>query len=137
MNASCPDGDKVPRPALLITGSHVQPSAIASGEPGVCSGSSERPILDPQHCRARRVLHLDPAFRPTAAVGEVAALGYDALQSHPAGVFENQLTIIIKVFAEVDAVLRPAQDLGELGLARLKRSRAPVVAVQLDQVEGE
>jgi tripartite-type tricarboxylate transporter receptor subunit TctC len=44
MNASWPDGDKVPRPPLLITGSQVQPFAIASGEPGVCSGSLKCPI---------------------------------------------------------------------------------------------
>src|SRR5215216_6488840 len=56
INASWPDGDKLPRPSLLITGSHVQLSAIASREPGVCSGSLERPILNPYHRRALGVL---------------------------------------------------------------------------------
>ena len=87
----------------------MQPSAIASGEPGVCSGSSERPILDPQHCRARRVLHLDPALGPAGAVREVAPLGYDPLQAHAAGVLKDDRTIATDVLTEIDAAARSAQ----------------------------
>ena len=42
---------------------------------------SPRPVLHAQHRRAGRVLDLDPALRPAAAVGEIPPLRHDALQA--------------------------------------------------------
>jgi hypothetical protein len=72
MNAIWPHGVNSPRPPVLMTGSHVQPCAIAPGEPGVCCGSFVRFMLVPvgRHCAASFILtairtaayHLTSAF---------------------------------------------------------------------------
>src|ERR1700732_3646990 len=96
--------------------------------------SRPRPLLyDAQHCRARRIFHLDPASHATAAVRKVAAFRDDALKAKLACVREDDRAVAVEMLGEANAITAREQ-LFELALAAFERRRAQVLAVQLDQV---
>jgi hypothetical protein len=66
----------------------------------------------------------------------VAVLGYNALQTALAGMGEDGRTVALEVLSELDPERRFVEQLFEPGLAGIERPGAPVLAVELQKVEG-
>jgi hypothetical protein len=63
-------------------------------------------------------------------------LRHDALGAELAGMREDGRAVALQVLAILDPGRRLGEELRESGLALLKRPRAPVLAVELEEIEG-
>src|SRR6202035_549456 len=92
-------------------------------------------ILEPRHARRRRV-DLEPGLARPRPIGMLAVLRDDALAADLAGMGEDRRAVAFEVFA----VLDPRRGLGEEpfepSLALLERSRSPILAVEIEEIEG-
>src|SRR5205823_644274 len=76
--------------------------------------------------------------RSAGDVRRVQPLRHDALEPHLAGVVEHDVAVLVlEVLVELQADLGRAQQRRELALAALERRAPQVLAVELEQVEGE
>ena len=84
-----------------------------------------------------QALGLDPAARPRAAIGRVGELGDDAFQALPAHLGEQLLAAADDVLGEMEALVVGGDQRPQPLLARDVGERGQVLAVELEQVEGE
>src|SRR4051812_10576371 len=84
---------------------------------------SSPPVLFrfPAHCRALRVLALEPMRRGAGAIRRAAALRCDALQAHQAGLLEDDLAFGLQVLVELKRGLVVLERPQEAHLAGLDR----------------
>ena len=75
------------------------------------------PLAMPHHCRALRILDLDPIPRQARPVRRAQPLRHDALESHFAGVHEDKGAILAGVLAEDNPEPPLADQLGQMFLA--------------------
>src|SRR5215475_9407319 len=90
----------------------------------------------PLHRKAGGITDLDPDAAQVGSVRAVNLLRHDALGAKPAGVREDDRTVLDDVFVEQDANLGVAQQPRQRGLALQKRTIAQILTVMLDQIEG-
>jgi hypothetical protein len=88
------------------------------------------------HCRRCRVFDLAPMVDPSGTVSRAESLRHNALATERAGMLEDHYAVAAEVLIEGDAVADVVKQLGERCLALLKRSRAEVGAVELEQIES-
>jgi hypothetical protein len=95
-----------------------------------------RPILEPQHAGRLRVLDLEPGLGSSRPVRVLAVLRHDAFGAEPAGLGEDRGAVALEMVRVPDAGRRVGEEPGQPTLAHLERPGPPVLALDLQEVEG-
>jgi HNH endonuclease len=91
---------------------------------------SPRPVLYPQHGRARWVFDLYPALASPGTVGQIAPLRHDAFEPELACVLGNDRAVAVEMLREPHPIVAREQ-LFELAFALFERRRPQVLATVL------
>jgi hypothetical protein len=94
-----------------------------------CAITSPLGLPRPDHCRALRILDLEPVPGRPRPIGRAQPLRHNALKTHTARVPEDCSAVIIGVIAEHDAEPAPAQQPRQALLAVAQGQAAEVLAV--------